>query len=215
MKKFNDYDDVKVSDFNYEKVEQGPHFCKIIEAKEENVKFNNGSSANILKIKFDFSEKDRQAGLYKRKLENDIKKDIQSAKWKGFFNVYVPKDDGSEQDNKTKEAFKRFITSVEESNEGYKWNWEEATLAGKEVMLIFGLKEFENFAGEIIVFAEPRVPRSIKADIDTIKPLKVKTLNDGYVDYDTYISNGNKGTNSTTNSASSNYNYEGDDDLPF
>lgn len=208
MKKFNDYDDVKVSDFNYEKVEQGPHFCKIIEAKEEVVTFNNGSVANILKIKFDFSEKDKQAGLYKRKLEADVQKNVETAKWKGIFNLYVPKDDGSEQDAKTKEAFKRFMTAVEESNEGYKWNWEESTLAGKEVMLVYGLKEFENLMGETIVFAEPRIPRSIKAELDKIKPLKVKTKNNEYIDYDQYM-NGNTSTKSESTFPDDN------DDLPF
>lgn len=208
MKKFNDYDDVKVSDFNYEKVEQGPHFCKIIEAKEEVVTFNNGNVANILKIKFDFSEKDKQAGLYKRKLEADVQKNVETAKWKGIFNLYVPKDDGSEQDAKTKEAFKRFMTAVEDSNEGYKWNWEESTLAGKEVMLVYGLKEFENLMGETIVFAEPRIPRSIKAELDKIKPLKVKTKNNEYIDYDQYM-NGNTSTKSENTFPDDN------DDLPF
>lgn len=208
MKKFNDYDDVKVNDFDYEKVEQGPHFCKIIEAKEEVVTFNNGNVANILKIKFDFSEKDSQAGLYKRRLEADVQKNVETAKWKGIFNLYVPKDDGSEQDTKTKEAFKRFMTAVEESNEGYKWNWEESTLAGKEVMLVYGLKEFENLMGETIVFAEPRIPRSIKAELDKIKPLKVKTKNNEYIDYEQYM-NGNTSTKSENTFPDDN------DDLPF
>lgn len=38
--------------------------------------------------------------------------------------------------------FKRFITSVEKSNPGYKWNWDEKTLIGKKLVAVFGEVEY-------------------------------------------------------------------------
>lgn len=38
--------------------------------------------------------------------------------------------------------FKGFITSVERSNAGYKWNWEEKTLIGKRLAVVLGEEEY-------------------------------------------------------------------------
>lgn len=38
--------------------------------------------------------------------------------------------------------FKGFISSVEESNPGYKWNWDEKTLAGKLIGIVMGEEEY-------------------------------------------------------------------------
>lgn len=45
--------------------------------------------------------------------------------------------------------FKGFIKSVEESNPGFVWDWDENKLVGKIVGIILGEEEYENNRGEI------------------------------------------------------------------
>ena len=40
--------------------------------------------------------------------------------------------------------FKGFITAVEKSNPNYKWNWDEKTLIGKNVIAVFGEEEYKD-----------------------------------------------------------------------
>ena len=66
MKKFSDYDEVKVNNFG-ERLKLGGHICKVLEAKVEEVESkNDGKKYEILVITFDIVEPDEQAGIYKR-----------------------------------------------------------------------------------------------------------------------------------------------------
>lgn len=67
----------------------------------------------------------------------------QDKKWKGVLRLFLPKDDGSEKDEWTKSTFKGMVTSVEKSNPGYVWNWDENTLAGKVIGILFRNEEWE------------------------------------------------------------------------
>ena len=58
--------------------------------------------------------------------------------------------------------FKAFITAVEKSNPGYKWNWDEKTLNGKLCAVSFRDEEFES-DGTIKTRAKPEEIRSIPA----------------------------------------------------
>ena len=80
-----------------------------------------------------------------------------------MFDVFIPKDDGSENDAKTKQAFKRFTTSVERSNEGYTWNWDELSLKGKMFGGVFGREEFLTKDGKLKFTTKCRFPRSIES----------------------------------------------------
>ena len=77
--------------------------------------------------------------------------------------MFIPKDDGSEKDEYTKQAFKRFITSVERSNEGYTWNWDEASLKGKMFGGVFGREEFLTSDGKLKFATKCRFPRSVES----------------------------------------------------
>lgn len=70
--------------------------------------------------------------------------------------------------------FKAFMTAVEKSNPGYKWNWDEKTLANKFITVVFRDEEYlkEN---EVKVMAKPDEIRSLQALRDgsiVIKPIK-------------------------------------------
>ena len=45
--------------------------------------------------------------------------------------------------------FKHFTNCVEESNNGYKWEWDEKTLIGKFIGLVLGEEEYEANDGSI------------------------------------------------------------------
>ena len=64
-------------------------------------------------------------------------------KYKGVLRQWLPRNDGSEKDEWTKSSFKGMVTAFEESNPGYVWNWEEASLAGKLVGIVFRNEEWE------------------------------------------------------------------------
>ena len=90
-------------------------------------------------IVFDIAE-GAQSGFFKRSFAADTRAD---KKWKGVLRVWLPKDDGSEQDEWTKSTLKGMVTSFEKSNPGYHWNWDETTLAGKNIGIMFRNEEWE------------------------------------------------------------------------
>ena len=91
-----------------------------------------------LEIALDISEGDHK-GYY----EADFKGQTQEDKrWKGVLRQYLPKDDGSEGDEWTKSSLKALIEAIEESNPGYRWDWDEAKLKGKTAGCLFRLEEW-------------------------------------------------------------------------
>ena len=74
----------------------------------------------------------RDRGEYQDYYKNDYKnQNTEDKKWRGVLKLYLPKEDGTEKDNWTISVFKAFTEAVEESNQGYHWDWDETTLKGK------------------------------------------------------------------------------------
>ena len=59
--------------------------------------------------------------------------------------------------------FKGFITAVEKSNPNYKWNWDEKTLIGKNVIAVFGEEEYKDNDGNVKVSTKVVEFRSLEA----------------------------------------------------
>lgn len=152
--KFKDYDEIQVFEGGAQ-LPVGGYELTIVGAKVE--QFTN---CEILKVAFDIVNNEKYANFYANKFKA-AKAQNPSAKWGGVFDVFIPKDDGSELDGYTKQAFKRFITSVEKSNEGYVWNWDEKSLKGKAFGGIFGREEFITKEGDRKFAVKCRFPRSI------------------------------------------------------
>ena len=112
----------------------GAYICKIIQAVVRDSGY--GDQLNIV---FDISEGE-YAGFFKDGFDSNPRED---KKWKGVLRQFLPKDDGSEKDGWTKSSLKGLITAIEESNPGYTWNWDERTLAGKVIGIIFRNEEWE------------------------------------------------------------------------
>lgn len=113
-----------------EKLPLDAYVCKVKRAEVQ---------GEQLCIAFDIAE-GAQSGFYKRAFASDNR---ENKKWKGVLRLWLPKDDGSERDEWTKSTFKGMTTSFEKSNPGYKWNWDEQSLAGRLIGIMFRNEEWE------------------------------------------------------------------------
>ena len=212
MEKFSGYEEARVNG-DYEKLKLGGHICKIIEVKIEKYNNKDGKPFEQLVLKIDIAEPDEQAGFYQRKFAQDAQTDALKAKWKGNYRITIPQNDSEDY---VKSNFKTLTTSVEKSNPGYVWNWEENTLVGKVFGGVFGLEEFTRDDGSIIAFTRCRFIRSTEKILEIGIP-KVKLADKSSMDYDEYIEKKKQNqTNSNNTTSKETSVFEGDsDDLPF
>ena len=128
-------------------------------AKVKEVKYEDGQNGNsdMIRLAFDISEGEYK-DFFKKQFEENTQED---KKWKGKTTIYVPLDDGSERDGWTQNAFARWTAAFEESNDGYKWDWDEKKWKNKTVGLIFG-EVGTVIDGKEIVYTECRFPESAK-----------------------------------------------------
>lgn len=117
-----------------EKLPVGAYVCKV-----KQVAVQQNSYGNVLCLLYDIVEGDYQ-GFYNRDYQGQ---NGDAKKWRGVMRVWIPQDDGSDKDEKTKRAFKGMVTSFENSNPGYKWDWNENSLVGKTVGIIYRNEEWE------------------------------------------------------------------------
>lgn len=212
MKKFSGYEETKTNEFeNKERLQLGPHYCKILEAKIVQMKTKEGKPFEQLQLRIDIAEPDEQAGFYNKKFQEDAKEDALNAKWKGFYNLTVPEDNSEEF---IKNNFKTLTTSIEKSNPGYKWNWEENTLVGKIFCGVFGLEEFVNLEGNTITFTRCRFVRSTE-NMDKISIPKVRLADKTTMDYEEYIEMKKAERKNSNNNTNSELSKIKDDSLPF
>lgn len=59
--------------------------------------------------------------------------------------------------------FKAFITAIEKSNPGYKWDWDETKLIGKGVIAVFGQEEYLDNDGNVRIATRVVEFRSVEA----------------------------------------------------
>lgn len=128
MKQFNNYAETQAYS-NAEKLPAGCYILKIV-----NVRYETFDWGDRIVIAYDI-DAGEQKGFFKKQFDANTSED---KKWKGTFNVSVPKDDGSEQDARTKRSFKSFVVALEASNAGYTWDWDENKWKGKLIGGQFG-----------------------------------------------------------------------------
>ena len=116
------------------KLPVGAYVCKV-----KQVGIQRNDYGEQLAILFDIAEGEHK-DFYAREFQQNQNQD---KKWKGVIRVWLPKDDGSEKDEKTKSLFKGMCTAFEDSNPGYKWNWDESSLVNKTVGILYRNEEWE------------------------------------------------------------------------
>lgn len=106
--------------------------------------------------------------------------------------------------------FKGFITSVENSNSGYTWDWDEKKLVGKKICGVFQYEEYENQEGKKGIKVRLNKFRSLDKIKDIFVSDSVKLLDGSYmsiVDYNAQKNNSTIPFNDKIEIS--------DDDLPF
>lgn len=155
MKQFNGFDEAKeAAKFTgSERLPIGAYVCQI--KNVQYVQGENGKSDRI-DVLFDVIEGDYK-DFFKKKYDADESED---KKWKGRKTIYVPLDDGSEEDGWTKNSFAKWVNSFEDSNDGYKWDWKEDKWKGLKVGIVFG-ETGTVIDNREILFTEPRFATSV------------------------------------------------------
>lgn len=116
------------------KLPLGAYVCLVKQCRVMDT--NYGSQLAIL---FDINE-----GEYKGYFADEFAANQQQdKKWKGVLRIWLPKDDGSEKDEFTKSVLKGMVTAFENSNLGFTWNWNEKSLEGKQIGILFRNEEWE------------------------------------------------------------------------
>ena len=159
----------------YENLELGGHEIVILDAREHKSEFSGNIS---LKISVDISGNDKQKGFFKKQYDENTSAD---KKWPTGSVKYLSLKD--EQLG----YLKGFITSLEKSNPGFKFNkkgtWEQLKnlkLAGQ-----FGLEEYKKQDGTIGTATKLVQFRSLDK-LKDIKIPKVKKLDGSLVEYEDY-----------------------------
>ena len=177
LKKPEIYDQVEVKDFDFTPLELGGHkgIIKIAEEYTSQVSYNTS-----LKVTVDTDKNDNQPNYFSEQFKNDTRAD---KKWNNGAIKYVSLKD----DENCVRMLKAFITAVENSNQGFKYDWNKGVeqLNGKKIGLIFGLEEYQDKDGNTKTSTKLTQFRSIDK-VDEAKIPKVKLLNGSYIEYKDY-----------------------------
>lgn len=134
MKPFNNWESVKAPSVR-ESLPEGGYICVIKDAEVKTTQ--NGYE--MLVVSFDIAE-----GEYKDFYTNDYRAQQREDKyWGGVIRYFLPREDGTENDNYTKSRFRAFTNALEDSNPGYHWDWDETALKGKKIGMLTRKEEWE------------------------------------------------------------------------
>ena len=168
MEKPAGYDEAQ-SFGEFETLPAGGYKCLIKKVVCE--KSQNGKE--FLKIGFDIAE-GQYKDFYQRKFENDTREE---KKWSGVWTVFTEGYDPGT----TNPKFKGLITSVEASNDKFKFNFDEQTLVNKKVGIVFREEDFEGFDGQVHTSVKPFFAVSYEKAEEAKIPNK-KELSDDVLD---------------------------------
>lgn len=165
-------------------------------ARIESAKVESYSWGTVLVLAFDVAEGEFAGHFHKIFSDNTDP----NKKWRGTFRLTVP-NESSRYFASEKRAFNNFIYAVENSNNGFRFDWEETHLNGKFFGALVRNKEFFNSNGKKIMTTECGGCTDIQTIRDgSFTPLKDKLLNE---------------ENVTSTCANSTMDAVIDDDLPF
>ena len=177
MEKINNWNEVEAKGMDdFKAIKIGAYKCVI---KEAEVHTNEQSGKKTFRVAVDIADGEFK-NYYQNRYNNNTNAD---KKWDNNATRYL----AIEGDNIA--YFKGFITCVENSNVGYKWNWDEKTLENKFICGIFQYEEYEKQDGTKAVKVRLNKFRSL----DKMKEIEVsdsvKLLNGKYMSIDDYNEN--------------------------
>ena len=174
MEIIKDFDKVEAKGMDdFKPLPIGAYECTIVIARENK---NEESGKTTFKVGVDIASGEYK-NYFKKMYDNDSRID---KKWNNNAVRYL----AFEGENVA--YFKGFLTCVENSNPGYKWNWDEKTLINKKICGVFQYEEYERQDGTKGVKVRLNKFRSL----DKIKEIEVsdnvKLLNGSYMSIDDY-----------------------------
>jgi hypothetical protein len=113
----------------------GGYVAKILGAEVKEYEWGD-----VLIISFDIAEGDYK-GYFANRWKADENSDFER-KWKGIYRLNIPSDKSRYPDS-DKRNFNNCMWAVETSNKGYTWGWDESTLKGKMIGVLFSNREWE------------------------------------------------------------------------
>lgn len=150
MEKVQGYDEAQAITGEYERLNAGGYICKIISAKEEKSK----SGKRMLVLALDIVEGDKKDFFRNRFNENSNP----NKKWPAGA-IYRQMLEGE----KAAGFLKGLMTSLEASNDGFKWDWDEKKLADLKCGAIFGEEEYEKMDESVGTTTKVKFIRTVKA----------------------------------------------------
>lgn len=174
MKKPQNWEEVEASEEfgEYETLNLGGHVVEIKRASEY-VSMSSGNTS--FKVEVDIADGE-QKGFFRKQYDNDTRAD---KKWSNNAIKYISLKE------EFVSMFKGFIKIVENSNPGYKWNFDEETLKSKKLVGVFGLEEYQDNDGNVKTSTRLTQFRSLDK-LSEVKIPKVKLLNGSTMDYEEY-----------------------------
>ena len=152
----------------------GAYECVIMDAR---VNHNEQSGKDTFKVSVDIASGEFK-DYFRKMYENDTRID---RKWNNNAVKYL----SYTGDNVA--FFKGFIKTIENSNVGYTWDWDETKLKGKKVCGVFQYEEYEKQDGTKGIKVRLNKFRSL----DKLKEIEVsdsiKMLDGTYTSYDDYM----------------------------
>ena len=150
MEKLQGYEEAQAITGEYEKLEAGGYICYIRNAKEE----KSRTGKRMLVIALDIAEGDKK-DFFQKRFDDDTRTD---KKWPAGA-IYRQMLEGE----KAAGFLKGLMTSLEASNEGFKWDWDENKLRGLKCGAIFGEEEYEKMDGSIGISTKVKFIRTVKS----------------------------------------------------
>lgn len=162
MLKPQGYDEAEVITGEFKRITLGGHVCQIKNAKIE----KTTTGKEVLVIQFDIANGDC-ANYYTEDYQRRFLTNP-DAKYQGVYRQLT-------EGNSVK-FLKGMLTAIENSNDGYKWNWDEKTLKGKYFGGVFGEEQYINGKGDAKMATKCRFIRSVDQVLAGVKVPEPKML---------------------------------------
>ena len=175
MKKIENWNEIEAKGMDdFKALPIGAYECKIINAVENH---NEQSGKTTLKVMVDIA-KGEYKDYFKKRYDSNTAID---RKWDNNATKYL----AFEGENTS--FFKGFITTVENSNVGYKWNWDETTLRDKKIVGVFQYEQYEKQDGTKALKVRLTKFRSLDKLGEIEVSDSIKMLDGTYTSYDDYM----------------------------
>ena len=174
MERINNWNEVEAKGMDdFRGLPIGAYECII---KDARINHNEQSGKDTFKVSVDIANgeyKDYFQKMYEADTRIDRKWNNNAVRYLAFSGDNVA-------------YFKGFITTVENSNVGYTWDWDETKLKGKKVCGVFQYEEYEKQDGTKGVKVRLSKFRSLEKMKDIEVSDSVRLLNGSYMTIDDY-----------------------------